>query len=411
LDRKLRRVDMDKGGEKVTLFPGMAGVTRDMISKMKTEGVELFSVDIMVTQRCNFRCIYCYAEGAPEKVKQLTMEEAKSIVRDCVSLRVRVVNLQGGEPLIWHPNDFDGPSGEAFFHLVEYIKDSFERRSLDVSIVSFTDVAVITEEKAKRLAGLKLSLCCKLDSLNEQIQDRLLGCKGGTKKIKEGFKNLMKVGYGEPNVPPLSTNTVVTVINYNDVPEVFRWSRRHGFRPFVIPVHVHGRAKDYSSAMLCGKAGVSTLDSADIRGLFEKLAEIDGKEFGIYWKPESPWVENKACSRHLGGIHVRSDGIVVPCSEAPDYWALGEIRKTSLKELVFSEKVKKFRDIYSQLHQNSKCSPKICSLSAERKCYGCRTRAYDDLGFDENGNFDPTKLDPEAFFAGDPACWRNVKTI
>ena len=393
----------------VTLFPGMAGVTRDMISKMKAEGVELFSVDIMVTQTCNFRCIYCYAEGDPKRTNKLSMKEAKSIVDDCVDLGVRIVNMQGGEPLIWKPDDWDGKAGEALFHLIEYIKGSFEKRNKPVSIVSFTDVAVITKEKAERLARLGASLCCKLDSLNEKTQDRLLGCKGGLNKIMKGFGHLIEVGYGRKrDMPPLSTNTVVTAINYDDVPEVFRWSRSHGFRPFVVPVHVHGRAKDHSSSMLCGKSSGSTLNSHDIKRLFEKLAEIDGKEFGINWKAESPWGENKACSRHLGGIHVRADGIVVPCSEAPDYWALGDIRKATLKELVFSEKVKRFRDIYSYLHENSKCSSTKCPLSAEKKCYGCRTRAYDDSAFDKDGNYDPSKLDNEAFFAGDPACWRTV---
>jgi len=393
--------------EKVTLFPGMAGVTRDMIQKMKTEGVELFSVDIMVTQKCNFRCMYCYADGAPQRTNLLEMKEAKSIVDECVSLGVRVVNMQGGEPLIWNPPDWEGKPGEAFFHIIEYIKEAFAKQNKSVNIVSFTDVAVINKEKAERLKDLDVSLCCKLDSLNEDTQDKLLGCKGGAKKIKEGFRCLIDAGYGtKADMPPLSTNTVVTALNYNDVPDVFRWSRSRGFKPFVIPVHVHGRAKDYSSSMLCGKESGSTLNAKDIKTLFEKLSDIDGREFDIHWKAESPWVENKACSRHLGGIHVRSDGIVVPCSEAPDHWALGDIRKESLKTIVFSEKVKKFRDIYSQLHKDSKCSPDKCALSAEKKCYGCRTRSYDDSAFDSNGNYDATKLDPETFFAGDPACWK-----
>ena len=394
--------------DKVTLFPGMAGVTRDMVKKLKSEGVELFSVDIMVTQKCNFRCIYCYAEGAPERTKQLTMKEAKAIVDDCIKMGVRVVNMQGGEPTIWNPPDWKGKRGEAIFHLISYVKESFAERNLPVFIVSFTDVGAITAEKAKKFLALDVSLCCKLDSLDEAIQDKLLGRKGGARKIMQGFEYLIEAGYGKDNAPPLSTNTVVTAINYDGVPDVFRWSRSHRFKPFVIPVHVHGRAKDYSSSMLSGKSGGSTLNSADIKKLFERLAEIDTKEFGIPWKAESPWVENKACSRHLGGIHVRADGIVVPCSEAPDYWALGDIRTSTLEEIVSSPKVKRFREIYSQLHERSKCSPTRCPLSAESKCYGCRTRAYDDSGFDDRGDFDPARLDPQAFFAGDPACWRTA---
>jgi radical SAM protein with 4Fe4S-binding SPASM domain len=225
--------------------------------------------------------------------------------------------------------------------------------------------------------------------------------------MMRGFKYLIEAGYGKPGMPPLSTNTVVTALNYDGVTDVFRWSRAHNFKPFVIPVHVHGTARRYSEIMLSGKIWHSTLNSQDIKRLFEELSEIDAKEFGIYWKAKSPWVENKACSRHLGGVHVRADARVLPCSEAPDFWALGNINKERLKKIITSDKVRKFRDIYSQLHENSKCSPKNCPLSKENLCYGCRTRAYDDSGFDKNGVFDPTHLDPEAFFAGDPACWRH----
>ena len=197
--------------EKVTLFPGMAGVTRNMIQKMKTKGVELFSVDIMVTQKCNFRCIYCYAEGAPQRTNMLTMKEAKAIVDDCVELGVRVINMQGGEPLIWNPFDWDNAKGEAFFHLVKYIKDLYKKQKKPVSIVSFTDVAVITKEIAEKLAKLEVSLCCKLDSLNESTQDKLLGCKGGAKKMMRGFQHLIEVGYGKKE------NIRVVLLNQSEI--------------------------------------------------------------------------------------------------------------------------------------------------------------------------------------------------
>lgn len=392
--------------EKIALFPGMAGLTRDIVERMKSEGAQLLSLDIMLTQKCNFRCTYCYADSGPEKKNELTMHEAKHIVNEAVGLGVRVINMQGGEPLMWHPRDWQGEAGEAFFNIVEYVRESYRKRNLPLDVVSFTDVALITEEKAKRLAELGIALCCKLDALDEDIQDQLLGVKGGTKKIMEGFQNLIKAGYGRKDMPVLSTNTVVTKLNYDAVKDVFKWSRSHGFRPFVIPVHVHGRAKNYSDIMLSGKNTKSTLSAQDIKRLFEDLAKIDREEFGIYWEAKTPWVENKACSRHLGGLHIRADGIILPCSEAPDYWAFGDIRKDSLKDIVTSPKVKKFRDVYSQLHENSKCSAKNCPLSAEFKCYGCRTRAFDDSAFNVCGEYDSSKLNPEAFFAGDPACWR-----
>ena len=379
------------------------------VERMKAEGSTLLSVDIMVTQKCNFNCIYCYAESGPMKKNQLTMQEARAIVNDAADLGARIINMQGGEPLIWNPPDWPGKPTEALFALINYAKDIFKRRGLALNMLSFTDVAIINERIAEEFAALGVSLCCKLDSLNKAIQDKLLNVKGGSRMMMRGFEHLRNAGYGDTRMPPLSTNTVVTALNYDGVGDVFRWSRRNNFKPFVIPVHVHGSAKANSYMMLSGKSAKGTLRPEDIKRLFERLAEIDSKEFGIYWKAESPWAENKACSRHLGGVHVRADGIVLPCSEAPDLWALGDIRKEPFKDIVLSEKIKKFRGIYSQLHEYSKCSAKNCPLSKEGRCYGCRTRAYDDSGFDENGNYDMSRLDHEAFFGGDPACWRNCQ--
>lgn len=399
-------VKKNVNSENIVLFPGMAGLTRDIVAQMKAKGAELLSVDIMVTQRCNFRCVYCYAEGGPERTNHLTMAKAKEIAYDAKELGVKIINMQGGEPLIWAPRDWNNSKEQAFFHFLKYIKKLFVKDNTPLNIVSFTDVAVIDALKARKLFKLGISLCCKLDSLRQEIQDELLGVKGGYVKMMQGFKYLIEAGYGKLGSPPLSTNTVVTALNYDDVPEVFRWSRRHNFKPFVIPVHMHGAARRHSEAMLLGKANRGTLNSQDIKKLFEELSEIDAKEFGIYWRAESPWVENKACSRHLGGVHIRADGMVLPCSEAPDFWALGNIWQDDFKKIVASDKIKKFRDIYSQLHENSKCSPNNCPLSKKNLCYGCRTRAYDDSGFDKNGVFSAVHLDAEGFFSGDPACWR-----
>jgi radical SAM protein with 4Fe4S-binding SPASM domain len=405
----------EKNKEGIALYPGMAGMTRDIVEKLKKEGVELLSVDFMVTQKCNFRCSYCYAGSSPEEsLAELTMKECKDLTQQCINLGVRIININGGEPLYWHPSDWKesgGKRGMALFHLIEYIRNEYKKANLPLDLVSFTNVSLITPEKAKLLYHHGMGLCCKLDSLDPRIQDDLLETKGGFKQMMEGYKNLQNAGYGQEDAPPLTTNTVVTPVTYNGVPEVFRWSRSQGFKPFVIPVHVHGRLQEVggqdSGLDRTINQEKKNLSPLDIKVLFETLSKIDGEEFGIEWEPLTPWVENKACSRHLGGIHIRADGIVVPCSEAPDYWALGDIRKESLADIISNPLVKKFRNMYSELH--GKCSPKNCTMAAQGMCYGCRTRSYDDSAYDDEGNYDVSNLDPEAFFGGDPACWRGME--
>lgn len=58
---------------------------------------------ISVTDRCNFRCVYCMPEeGAPIAPKEhiLTYEEIERLLRIAAELGVRKVRLTGGEPLV-----------------------------------------------------------------------------------------------------------------------------------------------------------------------------------------------------------------------------------------------------------------------------------------------------------------------
>lgn len=58
---------------------------------------------VSVTDRCNFRCVYCMPEeGAPIAPKEeiLTFEEIERLLRIGAELGVRKVRLTGGEPLV-----------------------------------------------------------------------------------------------------------------------------------------------------------------------------------------------------------------------------------------------------------------------------------------------------------------------
>jgi cyclic pyranopterin phosphate synthase len=58
---------------------------------------------VSVTDRCNFRCVYCMPEeGAPvaPKAEILTFEEMERLLRIAAGLGVRKIRLTGGEPLV-----------------------------------------------------------------------------------------------------------------------------------------------------------------------------------------------------------------------------------------------------------------------------------------------------------------------
>src|SRR5689334_18337802 len=58
---------------------------------------------VSLTDRCNFRCVYCMPEQgfpATPKEEHLTPEEFVRLVRVLVSLGIAKVRLTGGEPLL-----------------------------------------------------------------------------------------------------------------------------------------------------------------------------------------------------------------------------------------------------------------------------------------------------------------------
>ena len=57
---------------------------------------------LSVTDRCDFRCVYCMAEDMTflPRAQILTLEEIERLARLFVSLGVRKIRLTGGEPLV-----------------------------------------------------------------------------------------------------------------------------------------------------------------------------------------------------------------------------------------------------------------------------------------------------------------------
>ena len=65
-------------------------------------GREITYVRVSVTDRCDFRCVYCMAEEMTflPKAELLTLEELDRLYGTFVDLGVRKIRLTGGEPLV-----------------------------------------------------------------------------------------------------------------------------------------------------------------------------------------------------------------------------------------------------------------------------------------------------------------------
>ncbi|RMD64415.1 MAG: radical SAM protein, partial [Planctomycetota bacterium] len=66
-------------------------------------GAGLGMLFIEVTDRCNERCVHCYAEAAPERMNRLSLSDIEAVLRAARKLGDPAVQFTGGDPLI-HPD-------------------------------------------------------------------------------------------------------------------------------------------------------------------------------------------------------------------------------------------------------------------------------------------------------------------
>ncbi|MFI5339750.1 MAG: GTP 3',8-cyclase MoaA [Candidatus Methylomirabilales bacterium] len=155
---------------------------------------------ISLTDRCNFRCVYCMpAEGLAWLPKReiLSYEEILRLARIFIDLGIRTVRLTGGEPLMRQDIDV----------LIEGLTRL--EPSLDLSM---TTNGFFLTEKAGRLAeaGLK-RINVSLDSLQPERFERMVRRDGQLVfKILEGMRLAREVG-----LAPIKINCVV-MRGYND---------------------------------------------------------------------------------------------------------------------------------------------------------------------------------------------------
>jgi len=138
---------------------------------------------ISITDRCNFRCIYCQSKGPFKFLPHqeiLTFEEIESIVRVGVKLGVKVVRLTGGEPLLRKG-------------IVELVARLAKTPGLED--LSLTTNGYFLSELVKPLkeAGLK-RINLSLDTLSEEKFSELTG-GFSLKKVMEGLYLSLSEGF------------------------------------------------------------------------------------------------------------------------------------------------------------------------------------------------------------------------
>ncbi len=153
---------------------------------------------ISVTDRCNFRCVYCMPKevfGADytflERAQVLTFEEIARVARLFVARGVKKIRLTGGEPLVRRKIE----------RLVEMLADLPGVEDLSLT----TNGSGLTREKAQTLkdAGLR-RITVSLDALDDATFKAMNDANFSVERVLQGIENATAVGFR-----PLKINMVV----------------------------------------------------------------------------------------------------------------------------------------------------------------------------------------------------------
>lgn len=163
---------------------------------------------VSVTDRCNFRCIYCMPEtGYPVSPKEecLTLEEIARIIHIAADLGIQKVRLTGGEPLIRR----DLPL------LIQEI-----RKHPNIQDLSCTTNGYLLEQFATPLANAGLMrINISLDTLNEDSFSPIAR-RGNLQKVLSGIKAAQSAG-----LKPIKINCVLMKgVNDHEVVDFARWT-------------------------------------------------------------------------------------------------------------------------------------------------------------------------------------------
>ncbi|MBS3732991.1 MAG: 12,18-didecarboxysiroheme deacetylase [Desulfobacterales bacterium] len=153
-----------------------------------------------ITQRCNLRCIHCYAHAkAGLQENELSTAEGKALIDDLAEMGAPVLLLSGGEPLM-RP---DLPE------LAEYAVNRGMR-----AVIS-TNGTLIDRDTARVLKDIGLSYVgISLDG-NRQVNDRFRGMEGAFDQAMKGIENCQAAGI------KVGLRFTINRFNVDEIPGLF----------------------------------------------------------------------------------------------------------------------------------------------------------------------------------------------
>jgi len=343
------------------------------------DGMEDFSAPINVflnlTQRCNMRCIYCYAEVHTVTEKwghnELTDEEFLSLVDELIEAKVFRYLITGGEPFLRR---------ELLFNILQKIGNHGH-------VLLYTNGTMITAEVARRLAalGIRIHILISIDAPVEEINAITRG-RGFLAKAVRGVQRLMEQGI----IP--GVNCTLTKVNHKIIPQLIDFLKQLGVKELHI-IHFQPIGYGVNTAHLTMSPKERLAFSEQILRLRNEeksmriIADDDECWFGFEKEYQRLIAHGTSdpkpktllpCSAGIHQCNITADGWVTPCNYMLSY-RCGNVREQSVLEIWRnSPQLKRLRLLrHTPITEIPECS--TCEYNIFCRG-GCRALAFTTTG-------------------------------
>ncbi len=173
---------------------------------------------LVVTYRCNQRCLYCDMQNiarsqADKAIDELDKESLCAIIDEFARLGVKAIAFTGGEPLL----------REDIYELISYVK----KRGM-LCQLSTNGILVSSAVAAKLISSGLDSVCVSIDGSNAQVHGRIRKGKEGFAQAHNALRHLLEVRDQLQAKTRIKILTVVSKYNVDDIHNIITDSRRIG---------------------------------------------------------------------------------------------------------------------------------------------------------------------------------------
>lgn len=304
---------------------------------------------IVVTLRCNQKCIYCQASSRTlnEKKYDMTLDTAKQTVDFIFKMPVSffTIEFQGGEPLLnWPIVKF----------ITIYAREKAKKEGKKIKIVLVSNLILMTKEKLKFLIKNEVQICTSLDG-PEKIhnKNRSLEKNNNYKIVTHWIKIIREKMLKRKIIYHFGALVTISKHSLLYPKEIIDEYSKLGFRDIHLrPLSYLGIAKTFKKKIGYSakefidfwKTGMDYIISINKNGAIFSEREANIILQKILTNKDPGYTDLKSpCGAALGQILYNYNGNIYTCDEGRmlenDTFLIGNVEKNNYREVISNNKV------------------------------------------------------------------------